>query len=60
MLQFLVNKDFTASLWVKAVSDVIGGEWKGSSVSGQTSSPNINKLSDALIIAREFAKMKLD
>ena len=60
MLQSLVHKDFTASLWVKAVADVIGGEWKGSSVSGQTSSPNNNKLSEALSIAREFANLKLE
>lgn len=60
MLQSLVGKGLTASSWVKAVADVIDGKGGGSNVAAQASGTNVSKLSEALSIAREFAKMKLD
>lgn len=60
ILQSLVSKGLTASLWVKAVADVTGGKGGGSNVTAQTSAPTSDKLSEALSVAKEFAKLKLE
>ena len=60
ILQSLVSKGLTASSWVKAVTDVTGGKGGGSNVAAQASAPTSGKLSEALSVAKEFAKLKLE
>ena len=60
LAQSLVAKGLKADEWMKAVSDVTGGKGGGNNSGAQASSPNINKLQEAMGVAREFAKLKLE
>eukprot|EP00731_Ephydatia_muelleri_P026421 Em0018g521a len=55
----MVSQGLKADEWVKAVSAVIGGKSGGKDVSAQASGPHIDKLQEAVLVAEEFAKMKL-
>ena len=54
-----MSQGLKADEWVKAVSAVIGGKSGGKDVSAQASGPHIDKLQEAVLVAEEFAKMKL-
>ena len=56
----MVSHGLKADEWVKAVSNVIGGKSGGKDVSAQASGPHIDRLQEAIRVAEEFAKMKLN
>ena len=55
-----MSRGLKADEWVKAVSGVIGGKSGGKDISAQASGPNVQRLQEAIHVAEEFAKMKLN
>ena len=45
---------------MKTISDVVGGKGGGNNSSAQASSPNVDRLQEAVGVARDFAKLKLE
>ncbi|XP_028040907.1 alanine--tRNA ligase, cytoplasmic [Bombyx mandarina] len=55
-----VEKGLLASEWVQSVVDIIGGKGGGKAESAQASGNNPNSLNEAIQIANEYAKSKLN
>lgn len=53
------GKGFKADEWVKKVSTVIGGKGGGKPISAQGSGDNLMEVDKAIILAKEFANIKL-
>jgi len=53
-------KGLQADQWVLSVSQTLGGKGGGSKASARCTGPNVAGLTEALGIARDFARMKLD
>ncbi|EDV25551.1 uncharacterized protein TRIADDRAFT_23916 [Trichoplax adhaerens] len=56
----IMKKGLSASDWVKSVMNVLEGKGGGKPTSAQGSGTNVAGLNNALNLAKEFAKMKLD
>ncbi len=59
VLQSLCESGLTASDWVKVVAPVVGGKAGGSKVSAQATGSLLNKVQEAVKVAREFANSKI-
>ncbi|KAL5467685.1 hypothetical protein EMCRGX_G031948 [Ephydatia muelleri] len=55
----LVARGLNADEWVQAVSMVIKGKCGGKALSAEASGPCVEKLQEALCVAREYASLKL-
>ena len=55
-----MSRGLKADEWVKAVSMVIGGKCGGKAMSAEATGPCLEKLQEALLVAREFASLKLN
>ncbi|XP_018495959.1 alanine--tRNA ligase, cytoplasmic [Galendromus occidentalis] len=58
--QVVADKGLSASEWVRHIADVIGGKGGGKDESAQASGTNPEALSEAMNMAEEFAKLKLN
>jgi alanyl-tRNA synthetase len=55
-----VSKTLAAGEWVKGALEALGGKGGGKPVFAQGTGPNKSAIPDAMSIAEEFAKVKLD
>lgn len=56
----LVDKGLKAADWAKAVSESVGGKSGGKDDAAQGSGTNVNEIDNALRVAEQFAKLKLN
>lgn len=54
-----MTKTLNAGAWLKAALAVLGGKGGGKPNYAQGQGPNVDKLSDAISVAKEFAEMNL-
>ena len=58
-LQELAGNGLTASDWVKSVAAVIGGKGGGSKTNAQASGVRVDKLSEAVEAAKQYASSRV-
>jgi alanyl-tRNA synthetase len=58
-VQCLAGNGLTASDWVKSVTAIIGGKGGGNETNAQGSGINVDKLSEALEAAKQYASSRV-
>ena len=59
-VQAVTAQGLQADQWVLSVSQTLGGKGGGSKLTARCMGSNVEGLAEALTIAKDFAKMKLD
>lgn len=59
MLQELIAKGFKASDWADVVAEKVGGKKGGKDDSAQGAGTEVDRVDEAVVVATEFAKLKV-